>query len=191
MRCCPAVFSSPSLVADGAAVSALVGPGLTVLARVLTAILATSLLVTLVGMMAGLAAGRWQRPALAVAARLGQIWLLLDLAHEADLSIRDLEATGLPFALAAFAPVDAQGQRVMLTSQLDGAPHALISSVNAVLAIGSCLLLAWLIGRVARLSWATATLLARPGRLRAVRFRQPPWPVLKLRVGPAIPSDSP
>ena len=34
------------------------------------------------------------RPALAVAARLAQIWLLLDLAHETDLSVRDLEATG-------------------------------------------------------------------------------------------------
>ena len=33
--------------------------------------------------------------------RLAQLWLLLDLAHESDLTIRDLEATGLPFALAA------------------------------------------------------------------------------------------
>lgn len=173
----PAAFSRPDLVADGAAVSALVGPGLTVLARVLAAILATSLLVSLAGLMARQTTGRLQRPMLAVAIWLGQIWLLLDLAHETDLSIRDLEATGLPFALAAFAPVDAHGQRVMLTSQLAGVPHVLISGVNALVAIISCLALAWLVGKIARLSWAMLGLLARPGQLRSLRFRRPAWPM--------------
>ncbi len=178
----PVVFGRPELVAEGAAVSALVDPGLTVLARVLAAILATSLLVALAGLAANrLAARRIAWPPLAIAARLGQIWLLLDLAQEADLSIRDLEATGLPFALAAFAPVDAHGQRVMLTSQLDSVPHALIGGVNAAFAIISCLLLAWLFGSLVRFVLAAANLFRQPGRLRARRASRPRALALRMR----------
>jgi hypothetical protein len=169
----PAVFGSPGLVADGAAVSALVDPGLTVLARVLAAVLATSALVTLTG----LAAGRLRHAPLAVAARLGQVWLLLDLARETNLSLRDLEATGLPFALAALTPVDAHGQRVLLTGQLDGVPQAVVGGANALLAMGGCLVLAWLTVAAVRQAWAVARLLARPRRLaRLTQVTRPCWP---------------
>lgn len=134
----PGLFYPPELAAEGAAVSALVGPGVTVLARLLTALLATSLLVAL----ASAKVRKARRPSLAVAARLAQIWLLIDLAQETDLSVRDLEATGLPFALAMFAPVDANGQRVLLTSYLDGLPGAAIGMANAGLAVTGCLLVA-------------------------------------------------
>jgi hypothetical protein len=132
----PALFYPPELTAPGAAVSALVDPGVTVLARLLTALLATSILVAI----ASATIRRLQRPALAVAARLAQIWLLIDLAHETDLSLRDLEATGLPFALAAFAPVDANGQRVLLTTYLEGVPGVAVGGACAVLAAIACLL---------------------------------------------------
>ena len=132
----PTLFYPPELTAAGAAVSALVDPGITVLARLLTALVATSVLVAI----ASVAVRRARRPALAITARLAQIWLLIDLAHETDLSIRDLEATGLPFALAAFAPVDPNGQRVLLTSYLDGLPGMVIGGANAVLAMLACLL---------------------------------------------------
>jgi hypothetical protein len=134
----PSFFLTPELTAAGAIVSAMVDPGITVLARVSAALLATSLLVA----AAAVAARRARRPALAIAARLAQIWLLLDLAHESDLSVRDLEATGLPFALAAFAPVDANGQRVLLTSYLAGLPTETIGYANAALAVVACLLAA-------------------------------------------------
>ena len=183
----PAIFYPPELTAPGAAVSALVDPGITVLARVLTALLATSILLTVVS-----AAGqRLRRPDLAIAARLAQIWLLIDLAHEADLSVRDLEATGLPFALAAFAPVDANGQRVLLTSYLDGLPATAIGVANAGLAVVGCLLLALTLRRVFRL----VVLMARARRvprwkatirsirsIRVDRWRLA-WPRLQVRPG--------
>ncbi|MCC7370656.1 MAG: hypothetical protein IT306_19710 [Chloroflexi bacterium] len=147
----PPLFGDPTLVADGAVASALVDPGITVLARLLAAILATSVLVAL----AGLAVGPARRPWLAVAGRLGQIWLLLDLAHETDLSIRDLEATGLPFALAALTPVDAHGQRILLTTALHDVPPAVLGLANALLAIGVCLLLAWVLMTLTRLRRAS------------------------------------
>ena len=180
----PAFFYPPELTAPGAAVSALVDPGITVLARVSTALLATSILLTMVS-----AAGqRLRRPGLAIAARLAQIWLLIDLAHEADLSVRDLEATGLPFALAAFAPVDANGQRVLLTSYLDGLPATAIGIANAGLAVVGCLLLALAIRQVSRL----VVLVARARRvprwnatirsIRVDRWRLA-WPRLEVRPG--------
>jgi hypothetical protein len=134
----PAIFLSPTVVAEGAAVSALVTPGVTVLARVLAALLATAVLIA----VASACIRRTARPSLVVVGRLAQIWLLLDLAHETDLSVRDLEATGLPFALAALAPVDAHGQRTLITTYLDAVPGGLIGIANAVLAVIACLLVA-------------------------------------------------
>lgn len=173
----PAFFFPPELTATGAAVSALVDPGITVLARVLTALLATSVLVAL----ASAASRRARRPALVVAARLAQIWLLIDLAHEADLSVRDLEATGLPFALAAFAPVDANGQRVLLTTYLDGLPGVAVGVVNAALAVIGCLLAAavlrlafgltvWLVRHRRLPRWSATVRALRPVRLERWRF---------------------
>lgn len=155
----PSLFGDPTLVADGAAISALVDPGITVLARLLAAILATSILVALAGLAAQRAGPHW----FGVTARLGQIWLLLDLAHETDLSIRDLEATGLPFALAALAPVDANGQRAMLTTYLHGLPPAVVGGVNALLSVGLCLLVAWGLTALTRLRRASFSVPHIPG----------------------------
>lgn len=164
----PSLFFPPELTATGAAVSALVDPGITVLARVLTALLATSFLVA----VASAAGRRAKRPSLEIAARLAQIWLLIDLAHETDLSVRDLEATGLPFALAAFAPVDAHGQRVLLTSYLDGLPGVAVSVANAGLAVIGCLLAATALEAIVRLTvW-----LARHRRLPTPSWRLRPLP---------------
>ena len=168
----PSLFFPPDLAADGAAVSALVDPGITVLARLLTALLATSVLVA----VAAIASRHARRPALVVAARLSQIWLLIDLAHEADLSVRDLEATGLPFALAAFAPVDAHGQRVLLTSYLEGLPGGAVGIANAALAVAGCLLAATTLQAVVRL----AIWLARHRRLPTLA-RRPRLPTLTWR----------
>jgi hypothetical protein len=132
----PVLFSPPELAASGAAVSALVGPGVTVLARLLTALLATTVLLAAV---TGLSS-RVHRPAWRVTAALARVWLLLDLAHETDLGVRDLEATGLPFALAAFAPVDAHGQRLLLTTHLEALPDGVIACLSAGLAIVGCAL---------------------------------------------------
>ena len=174
----PTIFYPPELAAAGAAVSALVDPGVTVLARVLTALLATSVLVA----VASTAGRRARRPALVIAARLAQIWLLIDLAHEADLSVRDLEATGLPFALAAFAPVDAHGQRVLLTSYLDGLPGAAVGVANAGLAVIGCVLAATVLQAAARLlawpmrhrrlpRWSATVRSIRINRRRAIPIR--------------------
>jgi hypothetical protein len=187
----PSIFLAPELTASGAIVSAMVDPGITVLARVSTALLATSLLVA----AAAVAARRARRPALAIAARLAQIWLLLDLAHESDLSVRDLEATGLPFALAAFAPVDANGQRVLLTSYLAGLPPETIGYANAALAVVACLLAATALRTVGGLAvnlvrrrrlprwssmlvWARLDrrLVARVRRLSRAQIARPPSP---------------
>jgi hypothetical protein len=159
----PAVFLSPDVVADGAAVSALVAPGITVLARVLVALLATAILIAI----ASGGIRRTARPSLIVAGRLAQIWLLLDLAHETDLSVRDLEATGLPFALAALAPVDAHGQRTLITTYLDAVPGGLIGVANAALAVIACLLVAAALLGVVRLI-AGALAVRRLPRLQGV-----------------------
>jgi hypothetical protein len=176
----PAFFYPPELAVDGAAVSALVGPDVTVLARLLTALLATSVLVAL----ASAVGRRARRPALAIVVRLAQIWLLIDLAHEADLSVRDLEATGLPFALAMFAPVDANGQRVLLTSYLDGLPGAAIGMANAGLAVIGCVVAAAALREVVRLAaWLVRQRrLLRPRALRSLRVD--PRRLGRLSLGP-------
>jgi hypothetical protein len=171
----PALFASPDLTVEGAAVSALVGPGVTVLARLLTALLATTVLVTAIH----LAARRITRPTWRMAVTLAQLWLLLDLAHETDLGVRDLEATGLPFALAAFAPVDAQGQRVLLTTHLEALPESVIACLSAGLAVVACLL-----GMVAlhgAVHLVMAAVRRRPLTLSPSAWRVPPW-----RVRPAL-----
>ena len=142
----PAAFLSPGCVAPGAMVSALVDPGVTVLARVLTALLATTILLAVLGVVAG----RLRRRPWRIAATLLQIWILLDLAQETNLGIRDLEATGLPFALAALAPVDAQGQRVLLTTSLEALPDLLVASLSAATIVVICLLSAVLIAILTR-----------------------------------------
>lgn len=143
----PALIASPELAAPDAAVSALVGPGVTVLARLSTALLATAVLLAVV---TGLSA-RLTRPAWKVTAVLVQVWLLIDLAHETDLGVRDLELTGLPFALAAFSPVDAHGQRVLVTSYLEALPDGTVAGLSAGLAIVGCLLSAALLYQAGRL----------------------------------------
>ena len=70
---------------------------------------------------------------------LMQVCLLLDLARECAFSVRELEATGLPFALAALAPVDAAGQRELLTRQLDLAPEGVVALACSVVAVIVCL----------------------------------------------------
>jgi hypothetical protein len=137
----PFIFAPSTLTATDAAVSALVDPGVTVLARVLTALLATALLIAIVS--AG--AARLPRPGPRFAALLAQVWLVLDLAHETDLGVRDLEATGLPFALAALAPVDGNGQRVMLTTGLEALPDGVVAGLSAMLVVTICLLGAMLL----------------------------------------------
>lgn len=155
----PTGFGPPELVASGAVVSALVAPGVTVTARLLSAVLATSLLVAVAGPLAA----RSRRPAVRTLGLLTQFWLLLDLAHEADLSLRELEITGLPFMLAALAPVDADGQRVMVTSELHALPEWLIGAVSALLAVVICVAVAA----------ALRGLVALPATL--ARWRRP-WP---------------
>jgi hypothetical protein len=181
----PALFASSELTAAGAAVSALVGPGVTVLARVLTALLATALLLAIVGG----ASARLSRPFLRITAALTQVWLLLDLAHETDFGIRDIEATGLPFALAAFAPVDAQGQRVLLSTHLDALPNHVVAGLSAALAVGVCLLGAALLRAVVRCGRALATRrrTSEPSTELAARFRWR-WPGLPLPSLPQIGS---
>jgi hypothetical protein len=178
-RLLPTIFGAAELTAADAAVSALVDPGVTVLARLLTALAATAVLVASVG----LAVERLRRGPLELAAQLAQIWLLVDLAHESALSVRELEATGLPFALAAFAPADAQGQRALLTTGLEAIPDPTIGAASAALVVAVCLLGAILLRAVLRAGLHLATgrsgcwrrahsgathargLLARPGRL--------------------------
>ncbi len=137
----PNGFGPPELVAGGAVVSALVAPGVTVMAQIISAVLTTALLLAIIGIWAA----RTSHPVARTLGVLAQLWLLVDLAHEADLSLRELEITGLPFALAALAPVDADGQRVMLTSQLHALPEWVVGVGSALAAVTVCLLLAGLL----------------------------------------------
>ncbi|MCC6991248.1 MAG: hypothetical protein IT181_19745 [Acidobacteria bacterium] len=159
----PAIFGSPDRVAPGAIISALLGPGATVAARALSMLLATGALVW--GL---LHVGRWQHTAGRQAAvRALHVWLLLGLVHETTLDVREIEATGLPFALAALAPVEADGQRALATRSLDALPTPLVEGMTALLAVLACVGIAWALYLVATVALRVAR---RQGR-RAVAAR--------------------
>jgi hypothetical protein len=130
----PSVFGSPELVAPGAVVSALILPGATVMARALATLLATAVSLVLITEVS--------RGASAIATTLGlkvlRAWLLLGLARETALDLRELDATGLPFALAMLAPVEANGQRALLTRHLDGVPTPTVEAATGLTAILVC-----------------------------------------------------
>jgi hypothetical protein len=125
----PGLFSPPSLVPSGAFASAVLEAGSTVLARMLASMFATVLL-----LVAAIGLARWRRAPrwLPVAAALFQVHILLEHLLEEGLNVRELEATGLPFAIAAFSPVGESGQRELFTRQLDGVSEAVVSGVGGL-----------------------------------------------------------
>jgi hypothetical protein len=126
----PGLFSPPSLVPSGAFASAVLESGSTVLARMLASLFTTVLL-----LVAAIGLTRWSMapPWLRVAAALFQVHILLEHVLEEGLNIRELEATGLPFALAALGPVGESGQRELFTRQLDGVSETVVSSAGGLI----------------------------------------------------------
>jgi hypothetical protein len=175
-RLAPDLFGPARFVGSGVFVSALLAPGATVSAGALSAVLATAALVLVTRLVRRRVSRAWNGP-LAI---LMQAYLLLDLARECAFSVRELEATGLPFAMAALAPVDASGQRELWTRQLDHLPHGVVRLVCAVMAVLACLALVRLVEGGARL------LANLPRR----RWSRPGLPTLRFRPGAAVRTAS-
>jgi hypothetical protein len=159
----PSLFESPTLVATHAWASAIVAPGSTVVSRWLCGIAADAALVGL-----GLLAIR--------KARSGHAWLAVSgaivqahvvVTHLIDLppELADVEAAGIPFAIAMFISGDVQGGP-RLAETLDGLVAPLR---DALLGLGMVTLaylpivvgvLTW---RLARIGWRLARASRRPG----------------------------
>ncbi len=116
----PTLFVAPDAVPGGLLASAVLEPGATVVSRTLAQMAAALPLLTL-----GVALARWAAALgwLAFAGALLQAHVLLDQLLGSRLTLGELEATGLPFALAALWPVDETGQRALFTRHLDGLPE--------------------------------------------------------------------
>jgi hypothetical protein len=144
----PGLFGSPEQVAPGAIVSGLLGPGATVAAKSLATLLAAAASLALIDGLVGLARHRRRRvagrlpSALRLAASMARVWLLLGLVGETALDVRELDATGLPFAFAALSPVTAGGQRALLTKQLEQIPEPAVELATGLAAALLCLGLA-------------------------------------------------
>jgi hypothetical protein len=120
----PDLFAGSQVVPPGAVASAVLVGGATVFARTLAILAATVPMLTL-----GIAVARSGRaPAwVGFGALLLQAHLLTDVVVDGRLSLRELEATGLPFAVAALAPVGAGGQLALFTRQLEGTSDVIIA----------------------------------------------------------------
>jgi hypothetical protein len=156
----PGLFGSPEQVAPGAIVSGLLGPGATVAAKSLTTLLAAAASLALIDGLVGLAQ---RSPALWLAASMARVWLLLGLVGETALDVRELDATGLPFAFAALSPVAADGQRALLTKQLEQIPEPAVELATGLAAVLLCLglalaprMLSSIVTRRPRLRWRTS-----------------------------------
>lgn len=143
----PSIFLDPSLIQDGAFVSALILPGSTLVARGLTFLLADLSLLSI-----GWGVWRWAVKRgtdrigviLAVTAGAQVTHLFVDHLLTARIAMRDLESLGLPFAISALfrgAPQD----RPRVTSLMLGVPENVMTMALglalAVLAMGLAILL--------------------------------------------------
>lgn len=161
----PGLFAAPGHVAPGALASAVIEPGPTIVAGALARLMAT---IPLLAIGIGLA----RRPGLptwaAFAAVLVQAHLLVEQYAESQLTVHELEAAGVSFAISAFAPVAADGQRPLFTRQLEEVPNAAVSAGSALFLAALAYLMAagmvgglGLLGRVVRRSGWAATPSAR------------------------------
>jgi hypothetical protein len=171
----PGLFGAPHAAAPGVLVSALLAPGATVSARAISAVLAATVLIVAVRWLGRRLSARWIGPA----SILAQAYLLLDLARECAFSLRELEATGLPFALAALSPVDAEGQRELWTRQLDHLSDDTVGLACGAATVVLCLGSVWLVEAAARLVRYLA-------RRRRFGLSRPGWralPRVQVRAG--------
>lgn len=142
----PALFADPSLAAPGAWASAVLAPGATVLASGLAGFGADLALLSL-----GL--GLWR------VGCSGRLWLAvcggLQVAHvalfhllDARLSLQDLEAAGLPFAISTLVS-PAESRAPWFTARLAELPAPLVSIGAGAILVAVALVLARLLVRVA------------------------------------------
>jgi hypothetical protein len=135
----PGLFAEPDL-AGGAWASAVLEPGATVVARGLAsfganlALLAAGLALCLIGLAS-------RRPWLAVCGALQQVQVLFHHFLDDRLSLRDLEAAGLPFALSTLLS-DPNQRAPWFTSRLAELPAPLVSVLGGLLLAGLAYLLA-------------------------------------------------
>ena len=149
----PGLVQSPTLVASHAWASAVVAPGSTLVSRWLCGIVADAALIA-VGLLA-MRGARAARPWLAVFGAIVQAHVVVTHLVEVPPELADVEAAGVPFAIAMIVSGDVQaGPR--LAETLDGMVDPL---QGAVLGLGMVTLaylpvlaavLAW---RLARLGW--------------------------------------
>jgi hypothetical protein len=153
----PGLFAAPELVA-GQWASALVEPGATVVARGLVGFVA-NLATLAVGLALFVIGWRRRRPWLAICGALQQAHVVLYQFLDAGLSLRDLEAAGLPFALSTLQS-DYAHRAPWFTNELAGFPEPLVSLAAGLLAAG----LAYLLLGVILVAGVTGVMLGR--RLR-------------------------
>ncbi len=104
----PSVFLSSRLVVHGAGTSMVAGPGSTVLGRGLAGFGADVIWLA-VAVALFLRARRLGKPSLAVFALLVQAQIALNHLLDVKTAVRDLDASGLPFALSLLTPAGGPG----------------------------------------------------------------------------------
>jgi hypothetical protein len=167
----PGLFVAPELSA-GAWASAVLEPGATALARGLVGFSADAVMLGLAVALFRL--GRHGRPWLAVLGALQQAHLVLYHFAEVELSLRDLEAAGLPFAASALFS-DAAGRAPWFTNELARLPRPAVSLAAGLLAaVAAYLLVVALLG-LARLVRAARRRLRGGSRALAVGAVRPSW----------------
>jgi hypothetical protein len=138
----PGIFADPAHAAAGAWASAVLAPGATVVARALVGLGADVVLLA-VGL------GLWRvglrhRPWLAVCGGLQIAHVGLFHLLTVKVSLRDLEAAGLPFAVSALQS-SADNRAPWFTVKLAEAPPSLVSAIAGALALVVALGLAWVL----------------------------------------------
>jgi hypothetical protein len=170
----PRLFESPTLVAAQAWASAVVAPGSTVISRWLCGIAADAALVGL-GLLA-IRASRGGRTWLAVSGAIVQAHVVVTHLVEVPPALADVEAAGIPFAIAMVVSGDVQGGP-RLAEVLEGLVAPLR---DALLGLGM-VTLAYLPIVLGVLGWRLARIGRRVVRERRRPGAEPRWSRLVLR----------
>ena len=157
----PQAFAASDYAQDGTVASAVMDGSSTVAAAMLARMGAAIPLLSAAMLVASVRrVPRWA----VITCLLLQAQVLIDLAPELALVRSEIEAAGIPFAIAALLPVSQSGQRMFFTRGLDNLPDWIVGAMAALIFSGATILV----------SFGCATLARVIARATARRFHRTP-----------------